>query len=58
MVFTRRITALLGLGKDHSVSETGFVAVVRCRGGEMLFLLTGPRGRGPTTKLDAAFTGH
>lgn len=38
MVVTRRITALLGFDKAHCVSETGFVAVLRCRGGERAIL--------------------
>ena len=39
MAVTRRITALLlGFEKDHRVSETGFVAVLGCRGGERAVL--------------------
>jgi hypothetical protein len=38
MVVTRRITALLGFEKDQSFSETGFVVVLKCRGGERAIL--------------------
>jgi type II secretory ATPase GspE/PulE/Tfp pilus assembly ATPase PilB-like protein len=49
MVVTRRITTLLDLEKITAFQKLDLLLSSGAEVGRGLFLLTGPRGRGPTT---------